>query len=29
MGIDWLKDLNFKSSEDLEAHENENHDWSV
>ncbi len=29
MGIDWLKDLNFKSSEDsedLEAHENESHD---
>ncbi len=26
MGIDWLKDLNFKSSEDLKAHENESHD---
>ncbi len=26
MGIDWLKDLNFKSSEDLESHENESHD---
>ncbi len=26
MGIDWLKDLNFKSFEDLEAHENESHD---
>ncbi|GAA7692257.1 acyl carrier protein [Helicobacter pylori] len=26
MGIDWLKDLNFKSSEDLEDHENESHD---
>ncbi len=29
MGIDWLKDLNFKSSEDLEAHENENHDLEL
>ncbi len=26
MGIDWLKNLNFKSFEDLEAHENESHD---
>ncbi|GAA8994492.1 acyl carrier protein [Helicobacter pylori] len=26
MGIDWLKDLIFKSSEDLKAHENESHD---
>ncbi len=26
MGIDWLKDLSFKSSEDLKAHENESHD---
>lgn len=29
MGIDWLKDLNFKSSEDLEAHENESHDLEL
>ncbi|GAA9132008.1 hypothetical protein Taitung69_11890 [Helicobacter pylori] len=26
MGIDWLKDLNFKSFEDLKAYENESHD---
>ncbi|GAA6786081.1 acyl carrier protein [Helicobacter pylori] len=29
MGIDWLKDPNFKSSEDLEAHENESHDLEL
>ncbi|GAA7591344.1 acyl carrier protein [Helicobacter pylori] len=29
MGIDWLKDLNFKSSEDLEAHENESYDLEL
>ncbi|GAA9152105.1 hypothetical protein BTM352_15580 [Helicobacter pylori] len=29
MGIDWLKDLNFKSSEDFEAHENESHDLEL
>ncbi|GHS21184.1 GTPase [Helicobacter pylori] len=29
MGIDWLKDLNFKSSEDLEAHENESHNLEL
>ncbi len=29
MGIVWLKDLNFKSSEDLETHENESHDLEL
>ncbi|WRA90380.1 dynamin family protein [Helicobacter pylori] len=29
MGIDWLKDLNFKSFEDLEDHENESHDFEL